>query len=291
MTGETPPLGIARILVALDDSTESRIALEAAARIARRLRAELMGVFIEDIGILELAEHPVVRHLSLTTRAPVRPERRAMERGIRAQAEAARRDLAHAAESRQVEWSFRIARGRVDVELLAAAPEADLVVLGKTSLSGVGKGRLGRTARALAASNQGAILFSEHRRSASAHEGPVMVVYDGTGPARRALIIAARITNRDGGTLAVLVPGESAEEAETLQREAADSLRGERIAVEFDLCSGRGCDSLLRAVARRPGSLLVIGEESVLLGDEPVTELIARSESPVLLVRGSRPAA
>lgn len=287
----TPSSDINRILVALDDSTESRIALEAAARIARRLRAQLMGVFIEDIGLLELAEHPNVRHLSLTMRAQVRPERGAMERGIRAQAEAARRALASAAETRQVEWSFRVARGRVDVELLAAAPEADLVVLGKTSLSGVGAGRLGRTARALAASRQGAVLFSEHRRSASMYEGPVLAVYDGTAASQRALTVAARIANRDGGNLDVLVPGDSPDHVETLKSEAADIVRGEQITVEFDVCVGRGCNSLLRIVARRPGSLLVIGEDSALLGGEPITDLIERSESPVLLVRGAQAAA
>lgn len=279
---ESPSSDINRILVALDDSTESRIALEAAARLARRLRAQLMGVFIEDIGVLDLAEHPNVRYVSVTTRAEVQPDRGAMERGIRAQAAAARRALALAAEARHVEWSFRVARGRVDVEILAAAPEADLVVLGKTSLSGVGAGRLGRTARALAASKQGAVLFSEHRRSASMHDGPVVAVYDGTAAARRALSVAASIATRDGGTLNVLVPGGS---DEALEHEAVDLVRDERIAVKFESCPGRGCDSLLRAVARRPGSLLVIGENSVLLGDEPITDFIARSESPVLLVR------
>ena len=56
----------------------------------------------------------------------------------------------------------------------------------------------------------------------------------------------------------------------------------------LESCPGRqGCDSLLRDVARRPGSLLVIGQDSVLLGDEPITDLIERSECPVLLVRGT----
>lgn len=288
---KTPSSDINLILVALDDSTESRIALEAAARIARRLQAQLMGVFIEDVGLLDLAEHPNVRYLNLTTRAEVRPGRGAMERGIRAQAAAARRALTLAAESRQVEWSFRVARGRVDVELLAASPEADLVVMGKTSLSGVGAGRLGRTARALAASHQGSILFSEHRRSASMHEGPVIAVYDGTAAARHALGVAARIANRDGGTLDVLVPSDSSEEAEALKREAVNLVRGEQITLEFDSCPGRGCGALLRALAWRPGNLLVIGEDSTLLGGEPITDLIERSELPVLLVRGLEPAA
>ena len=115
------------------------------------------------------------------------------------------------------------------------------------------------------------------------HDGAVVAVYDGTAAARRALSVAARIATRDGGTLNVLVPGGS---DEALEHEAADLVRDERIAVKFESCPGQGCDSLLRAVARRPGSLLVIGENSVLLGDEPITDFIARSESPVLLVRG-----
>ena len=134
------PNDIRRVLVALDDPMESRSALVAAAGIAKRLHAELIGLFIEDTRLLQLAGHPAVRHVSGAGHAEAGADARAMERALRAQAALMHAALARAAETQALQWSFRVARGRVAAELLAAAPEADMMVLGKTSLSGKGRG-------------------------------------------------------------------------------------------------------------------------------------------------------
>ena len=134
------PNDIRRVLVALDDPMESRSALVAAAGIAKRLHAELIGLFIEDTRLLQLAGHPAVRHVSGAGHAEAGADALAMERALRAQAALMHAALARAAETQALQWSFRVARGRVAAELLAAAPEADMMVLGKTSLSGKGRG-------------------------------------------------------------------------------------------------------------------------------------------------------
>ncbi|HJN04971.1 MAG TPA: universal stress protein [Alphaproteobacteria bacterium] len=278
-----------RILVALDDSEESRAAVETASTLARRLEAELIGLFVEDIRFLELAEHPVVRHFSLTKRRPLTPDTRDMERGLKAQAEAARRTLVAAAERQHVRWSFSVARGRVAVEVLSMAPEADLIVLGKTSLSGAGRARLGSTARALAVSDHGTVLFSEMRfiRGLSI-EGPVLAAYDRAGPADAVLTVASRVANRDGGRLLVLLPALAKDEAEALRAHARNILQGAPIEVTFHTCPGAGCAELNRAVTREGVGLLVVGEGSALLGGERVSDLIERVRVPVLLVRQPR---
>ena len=58
-----------------------------------------------------------------------------MQRQLRAQAQRARQALALLAERSDVSWSFRVARGAIAAELLSAAAEADLTILGKTGWS------------------------------------------------------------------------------------------------------------------------------------------------------------
>ena len=283
------PNDIRRVLVALDDPMESRSALVAAAGIAKRLHAELIGLFIEDTRLLQLAGHPAVRHVSGAGHAEAGADALAMERSLRAQAALMHAALARAAETQALQWSFRVARGRVAAELLAAAPEADMMVLGKTSLSGKGRGARGSAARAFAASASGAVLYSDHRPGAAPHEASVVVVYDDGPAADRALEVAARVASRDAGALNVLLPGRAGDASDGLRERVAVALAPSGLDIAFGQCSGTGCAPLIQALARRPGSLLVIGEDSPMLGDEPVADLIGRLHSPVLVV-GAAPA-
>ena len=54
---------IRRILVAVDASTHSLAALEAASVLAEVLNAELVGIFVEDINLLRLAGLPFAREV------------------------------------------------------------------------------------------------------------------------------------------------------------------------------------------------------------------------------------
>ena len=63
MKEEARELVIRRILVALDASRHSLAALEAAAELAARLKAELVGLFVEDIDLLRLAGLPFAREI------------------------------------------------------------------------------------------------------------------------------------------------------------------------------------------------------------------------------------
>ena len=140
---------IQRILVALDASPHSLAALEVASALADTLKAELVGIFVEDINLLHLAGLPFareVRYWSVTDR-PL--DTSSMERELRLQAEQVKQTLAVVAGRRQLRWSFRVVRGQVAAELLTAAQEADLLALGRASWGATRRVRLGATARAL----------------------------------------------------------------------------------------------------------------------------------------------
>lgn len=274
---------IRRILVALDASQESLAALTAAADMARRLHAELIGLFVEDADLFKLAEHSFVREISLVTHSGRRLELATIERELAAQAAAARRALERAAGAHRIPWSFRVARGAVAAELIAAAVEADLVALGKAIGPLSGRARLGRTVRALHAGSTCSLLF------AVAEDRPgraVALVSDGSPVSAAALDVAARIADEDGGRLLVFVIAEGAETAAAHEAEVRRRLRGARLVLEFRRVAGTGCAALRPAIDAARPKLFVVGVDpdgAVRAALEPVLEGVG---CPVLLVRG-----
>lgn len=177
---------IRRILVALDTSTDSLAALETAVKLAANLQAELVGLFVEDVNLLRLAELPFSRETRYHTTTNLNTAQ--LEHELRMMASQARRALMEAAEPRSVCWDFRVVRGRVTPEVLTAALEADLLTLGKASWA-IWRQRLGSTALAAAIQTQRSVLSAG--RSADDHR-PVLVTYDGSQAAQQALIFCSQ---------------------------------------------------------------------------------------------------
>ncbi len=273
-TGER---ALRRVLVALDASRASLDALSAAAALAARLGADLEGLFVEDVNLLRAAGFPFASQLSLPSGARHKLDRLAIEVELRALATAAREAIAAAAQRLHLGWSFRVARGHVSVELLEAACKADVLVLGRTSY------RLGaapgETARAAAARAPSSVLLVGRGGSIGR---PLLVAYDGSPMAERALDVAARLDGT-AGPLTILVTAPTMEQAERLAERAR--LRLERQGqgqVRWIAAARRG--DLVRAV-RRSGALLVLGVASAALDDPGLASLLEEIESPLLLVR------
>jgi hypothetical protein len=117
-----------RIVVELDAGPRARAALEAAAQLAARTQAELVGLFVEDVELLYLAGLPFAREVGYPS-ATLRPlDVAAMERALRAAAHDMQRALAAVAGRGPLSWSFRTARAAVPAALRAAAAEGGIVV-------------------------------------------------------------------------------------------------------------------------------------------------------------------
>lgn len=117
-----------RIVVLLDASAPGMEALEVAAARAAELNAELIAVFVEDADLLHLAGLPFAREIGVASATHRAMDAGAMRRSLRALAEEARRSIEAVARRTPLQWSFSVARGALDAELLAAAAEADLIV-------------------------------------------------------------------------------------------------------------------------------------------------------------------
>lgn len=279
---ETAELMIRRILVALDTSTDSLAALQAAANLAAIMEAKLIGLFVEDINLLRLARLPFAREVCWPTAAGRPLDEARMERELRLRASQARRALAYAAEEAEAEWSFQVVRGAVTAKVLEAAVEADLLSLGRASRTLGRRARLGSTARAAAEQAPRSVLLA--RRGADLQR-PIVVTYDGSPAGWRALAAAVRMAQTNDSNLIVLIMAEEAEAAPRLAEEANAWLK-ERVphANYRYLPTGNG-DALITALKENDNGLVVLGGSSDLLQGGALQRLLDELDCPVLLIR------
>ena len=262
---------VQRLLVTLDSSAESLSGLDAAADVAMRLEAELLGLFVKDARLVELAGLPCAREVRFTSAWGKRMRPTTMERQLRVKEAAARRALEAAAARRRVAWSFRVTDHEPSEALMAAEPEADLVLVARTD----------RRRQARFTLEGDAVVWGA---AAGAHKSGTSVTYDGSPIANRALAAAARLARGEG--LSVLIPAD--ENAPAREREVADLLATFTAPTWIMPLAAGDTRALAHAVRASRSTLLVLACDSALLGADPVDRLIAEVSVPVLLVRPNR---
>jgi nucleotide-binding universal stress UspA family protein len=279
------PSAFRRILVALDASRESQAALEAAAKLAARLEAELLGVFVEDVDLLNLAALPFSREASPLSHSSHTLQPEQIERDLRSRAAMARRALAEVAADFHIDWRFRIARGRVETELLAAAEDADLVALGKGTRPLSGHAFLGSTGRAIAARTIRSVLFGT--MTSGPPDAAVAAVYGEGRKSGEALALAASLAQREGKPLVVFVVGNSSSAQAQLEADVREQLQSIGASGSVRRVNGTGLADLLQAVQTASISLLVVGANTLPSDTNVALErLVKQSACSILLVRG-----
>lgn len=270
-----------RILVALDASHHSLAALEAAAELAASLEAELYGLYVEDINLLHAAGSPVAREVRYPYITGTRMDRARMERELRAQATQAERALIATCQRWQIKGSFRVVRGDVTTEVLEAALEADLLTLGRAGRSLVQRiSRLGSTARAAATRSPRSVLLIQRD---VAVRPPVMVVYEDSHIARRALWMAVHLAQKQQKYLSVLILVRPEDDAQRLQDQISNWLREEGLAVRSRLLPATNIKMLAHMVRAEQSGVLVLSVTT--LPADALDALLDEVDCPVLLVR------
>ncbi len=260
-TGEE--IAIRRILVALDTSSRGLVALETAADLATDMHAELQGLFVEDESLFRLAGLPFAQEILYSSAVARQMDLAAIERSWRVRAEELRRQFAELAERLRVKWSFDILRGRIVKQALAAAADADLLLIVRENRS------------------PPAPAFT--RRAAAPR--PILVIYEGTPAGRRALITAARLVQDTGNRIGVLIAACDEGETEQLQEACAKFLheRNTPAVIEGSCITSGG--QLVDTVRRRRAKLLLLSRDCSLLDEATIEQLVDDADCPVGLVR------
>ncbi len=252
----TTEQSVRRILVALDASPHSVAALRAAAQLAALMGAELQGLFVEDINLIQLAHFPFSQEVGSYTASRRRLDNSSIERQMRAMARAIRQAMAEVANQTHVRWSFQVARGPVTAELLAAAEAALLLSMGRA-----GRRRrksLGSTVQSVVSRTSRPVLILDEEGQL---KYPLTVLYTGSPAADRALRLAIQLTQRTPSELRILIwAGEGqTESAERLQQWVEELAADQQVKVR--LVRVDKTSSLLAAVQEGNGGTLVLPSE------------------------------
>ena len=273
---------VRRVLLALDASAMDASTLAAAAELAARFQAELLGLFVEDANLFRLTGESSVRAVDALLATHHELSGADIERLLRAQASRMRRSLTTVAKQLEVSVSFRVRRGKVASEVLAEAGEADVLVLGRCGWALVKSRRISPVVRTvLSKTPVPTLLLCPGTRPSS----PVLVVYDGGSLANRALDAAADLAERDDGRLMVLVLGDGMVHAMDLQSHVEERLEGREVKAGYNLLTKSTASKIASAVRTAGGGTMVLPAKSAILHDEALIDLMNEVNVPVLLVR------
>jgi nucleotide-binding universal stress UspA family protein len=270
-----PPMArpIERVVVPLDAASETLVAIETAARLAAHAKAPLIGVFVEDEDLLQLASLPFARQFTVGAAAEKLTTEH-VELHLRLAAERARRELFAAAERHGVTASFEIVRG-ASASALAGASERDIVVAGALTRPIAGHFRVECRWWSAIEAMPGPFLLARHAWSA---RGSVALLLRDRGAASLRLFdAAAQIAEAADARLTVLCPPATA--AKAFEDWIAARLAGRSLRRQVEIAPAEPF-----ALRQRLGEL-----ECRLLaiegGGDPLRDLAERFACDILIVR------
>ena len=282
MTPQDTGFAIRRIMVALDGSTHANAALEAAVALAQQLHAELEGIFVQDTDLARLAALPVGREIQFLTGKGRDFTKEELDAQTSEQELCAKRAIAAAAGRARISHVFRVLRGRVNAEVINAAGNADLLIVGIGSISPGGRARLGGTARTMAERAPLPVMIS---KPGTHRIGRPLVVYDGSGSAERALEAAAHIFGAGENGIAVLIDSEDGARSRQLQKRIADRLVSLNVPFSFVQGDDPEPDRLCRLAVASGAGMLVVPADSRAVSGARRRRVLEAIACPVLIVR------
>lgn len=270
---------IRRIMVALDTSPPSMVALDAASNLARYFHSELVGLFIEDTNLLMIAQYPFAREIRFPGATIQKLDTHSMEIQLKQTADRARAVVRRSAEKSSLTWTFHVRRGAVPVELMAAAKEVDLLVLGRSSQRLVRTSRVGSTAETAVIQTGRPVLLLCSNLDLSK---PVMLYYDGSDAAKLALTLAVPLA-QISGVLHVLILAEDDQTEQACRQDILARQRGSDVIVIFNPLDNT--DAVTDVIAKSEFSLIVIGDTESAPSKSLIQRLLREFDYPFLVTR------
>jgi nucleotide-binding universal stress UspA family protein len=253
---------ISRVLIALNAAAYAEHAVNAALAVAQGLRAELAGLFVEDVNLLRLAQLPFALETGVSTAASRPLEIAHMQRALRHQAQTLERLLAAAAKRSQLPWSFAVARGHLVAE--AFAQEADLILLAGMFTPA---------------------WLSIAGATPSIRAGPVIAVVDASPAARRALGAAMSFASQRRVGILVTILAESSAQFELRRQQTEQWLAARGGRARYLHIARLDAHRLLELVGAETASCLVLPQVAEAVRTNVCASLLARIDCPLFIAR------
>ena len=261
--------GTRRIAVALDASAHGQQLLDLAMAVATLLEAELEGVFVEDTQLIHSAGLPFLRELRRTTLDESALDVARLQRELRANARRVRETLEQSARTRGLACSFRIWRGDLGAEILAAGVDAELFALGR-----IGRfAPLGRRSREAQARQRGGLTIG--------------VLFNGSESAERALATAAELAYDNRAAICVILQLQAGQDVVALRALATAVLSGIETSIQELAPASSESGNLVRAIPALGIDVLIVDSTNPLLAAPTLWETLESIECPILIHRAA----
>jgi nucleotide-binding universal stress UspA family protein len=269
---------IRRILVAVDASPNSIMALHTAIDLARRVRAEVQALFIQERYLHDIGHFPFTREIGLYTAQSRQIGSREIKLQLRAQSKRIRGLLKTLAEEARVDWTYHVMKGTTS-DLKDAAADADLIVLGRSGWSG--RKKVGSTVQfILTQFPTRTLIIGDRPGSPSA----IFVVYDGSESSKRALSLASNLIRNTDGFLTVGILAKTSDQAKKMQREAFQWLGKRNIEPRVRWIIGWSVDKI-NALVRAESCLLILPGSIEAMQRTSISDLIDDMDCPLMIVQ------
>jgi hypothetical protein len=269
-----------RIILDLYQGFANRRTMAQAAELARLLRLDLLGIFVEDEAVHGLAGLPFARELRLPSHEWVLVDADRVAADFRHAAMTARRMLAETAGTLGVASVFQTMRGDPAAAITELLQASDIIVLAEPRTHGeLLTGALAQSWRAALGSAASVLLMPP---KVTRQRGPVAVLV--ADQEDRGLITAARIALAADETLLILLTGSD----ETLRESAIRTARTVGLPpgrVRTHIIAGTSAQSIVQGLAWAEERLFVLSCDALRQEHaENMTRIVAARGIPVLLV-------
>ena len=278
---------IQKILLPVDGSPNSAVAVDFGIYIAPRLEAALVGLHVIDI---ELIQGPMMPDLAATVGlAPCDGCFEAVETSLKEKAAMVAKNFADRCKAAGIAFETLTTVGRIGDAIIEAAATADMILMA----------RKGEHFHLKEGSLIGSVAENVIRHSGK----PVLVIpetfreiesmalaYDGSAPARKALELSLNLSEKARWPITVLIISADASRAAALTHEVEDRAQQGVADCEVVISSGKEPDDILQFIREGAVELMVMGAyghnrlREWLVGST-TSHIIARSSIPVLLTR------
>jgi hypothetical protein len=257
-----------RIVLALNPALRSATAVDLIRCLVSGAGSELLGVFVEDVGLLEHARSRLAREVLLSGKE--RPlDTSTLSRQLRAQAQQVRNDFEAVARELGMPHSFQSARGEIVSELGLRAAKAETTIVTSAAAA---PARAWRSAlEKLLPERSGAVLIARE----GWHTGSTIlaVVEDA---ADRALLTARQIAEKSRSPISLILSGAAAEKAAGFDTRYADvSIAAAELKA----------DAIVTAARRMLTRIVVIPLRYATRDAGLIEALLAGTNSAVLIVK------
>lgn len=281
MSDEPDKILIREILVALDSSSHSRAALEAAAALARTMEASIHGLFVEDDNWHRISKLPSVSEVNELT-GDINPlAEQKIDKEIKLLENRIQKQLRLISRLNEIKHSWKTTRGSVEEKVLEAARETDLITIGMKGHSYSKSKRLGRTAKKIIEKSKKPVLILQEGLTLG---DTVITVFDASTDSRKTVRFALTIAEKNESELFVMIVSNDNDSSKERFRELKKHLTNISVKADVKLLQQSNIWEFMYAVNNHKGGLLILPRDQPFMKNRSLDLLLNHIGCPILLM-------